>query len=177
MSSEFVSYVQAVFFFAELVYYFFFLYWSPSWSLRMVFDSISSNIVEILSINPSANVFIFGDFNVHKDWFTYSGWTDRSGELCYKFSISHDLTQMVSFPAWTPDCNSHSPALLNLFLSYTSIYSRMAFPPLWNSDHVLVSVSINFPINSKQDPLFHHIAYDYSCADWDGLCYHLRDVP
>ena len=33
-----------------------------------------SNIDEILSINPSANVFIFGDFNSHnKDWLTYSG--------------------------------------------------------------------------------------------------------
>ena len=30
----------------------------------MVFDSISSNIDEVLLINPSANVFIFGDFNV-----------------------------------------------------------------------------------------------------------------
>ena len=25
--------------------------------------------------------------------------------------------------------------------------------------------------------LFHHIAYGYSCADWDSLCDHLRDVP
>ena len=24
---------------------------------------------------------------------------------------------------------------------------------------------------------FHPIAYDYSRADWDGLCDHLRDVP
>ena len=24
---------------------------------------------------------------------------------------------------------------------------------------------------------FHRIAYDYSCADWDCLCDHLRDVP
>ena len=24
---------------------------------------------------------------------------------------------------------------------------------------------------------FHHIAYDSSCADWDGLYDHLRDVP
>ena len=33
-----------------------------------------SNIDEILSINPSANVFVFGDFNIHnKDWVTYSG--------------------------------------------------------------------------------------------------------
>ena len=25
--------------------------------------------------------------------------------------------------------------------------------------------------------LFHRIANDYSHADWDGLCDHLRDVP
>ena len=53
----------------------------------------------------------------------------------------------------------------------------MAFPPLGNSDHVVVSVSIDFPINSKQDALYHRIAYDYSCADWDSLCDHLVDVP
>ena len=62
--------------------YFFFLYRSPSSSLCKVFDPISSNIDEVLSINPSANVFVFGDFNVHhKDWLTYSGGTDRPGEL------------------------------------------------------------------------------------------------
>ena len=44
--------------------YFFFLYWSTSSSLCMVFDSISSNIDKVLLINPSANVFVFGDFNV-----------------------------------------------------------------------------------------------------------------
>ena len=42
------------------------------------FDAISSNIDEVLSINPSANVFVFGDSNVHdKDWLTNSGGTDR----------------------------------------------------------------------------------------------------
>ena len=44
--------------------YFFFLYRSPS-SLSRVFDSISSNIDEVHSINPLAHVFVFGDFNVH----------------------------------------------------------------------------------------------------------------
>ena len=53
----------------------------------------------------------------------------------------------------------------------------MAFPPLENSDHVVVSVSIDFPKNSKQDTSFHRVAYDYSRADWDGFCDHLRDVP
>ena len=28
----------------------------------VVFDSIPSNIDEVVSINPSANVFVFGDF-------------------------------------------------------------------------------------------------------------------
>ena len=59
------------------VSYFSFLYRSPSSALYTVFDSISSNIDEVLSINPSANVFVFGDFNVHhKDWLTYSSGTD-----------------------------------------------------------------------------------------------------
>ena len=41
--------------------------------------------------------------------------------------------------------DSHSPALLDLFISSdASICSTMAFPPLGNSDHV-VSVSIDFP--------------------------------
>ena len=53
----------------------------------------------------------------------------------------------------------------------------MAFAPLGNSDHVVVSVSIDFPTNSQQDAPFHCIAYDYSRADWDGLCDHLRDAP
>ena len=53
----------------------------------------------------------------------------------------------------------------------------MAFPPLGNCCHVVVSVSIDFPINSKQDTLFHCMAYDYSRADWNGLCDHSRDVP
>ena len=86
---------------------------------------------------------------------------------------------MVNFRTWIPDCDSHSTALLDLFLSSdASICSTMAFPPLGNSDHVVVSVSIDFPTtNLQQDAPFHSIAYDYSCADWDGLRDHLRDVP
>ena len=71
-----------------------------------------------------------------------------------------------------------SPVLLDLFLpSDTSICYTIAFSPLGNSDHVVVSVSIDFPVNSKQDAPFHRIAYDYSLADWDGLGDHLADVP
>ena len=97
-------------------------------------------------------------------------------DLGYNFSSSNDLTQMVNFPTRIPDCDSHSPALLDLFLSSdASICSTMAFPPLGNSDHFFASVSIEFPSDSQQDDPFHHIAYDYSRADWDGVCNHLRD--
>ena len=53
----------------------------------------------------------------------------------------------------------------------------MAFPPLGNSDHVVASVSIDFPTNSQRDAPFNGIAYDYSRAGWDGLHDHLRDAP
>ena len=55
---------------------------------------------------------------------------------------------MVSFPTRIPDCDSHSPAVLNLlFSSNASICSAIADPPSGNSDHVLASVSIDFPVN------------------------------
>ena len=83
---------------------------------------------------------------------------------------------MVNFSTLIPDCDSHSPAILDLFISSdTSICSTMAFPPLGNSD-VVVSVSIDIPSNSQWDAPFDHIAYDYSHADWDSLCDHLRGV-
>ena len=79
---------------------------------------------------------------------------------------------MVNFPRRIPDCDSHSPALLDLFLSSDSIIcSTMAI------NHFVVSVSIDFLSNSQRDAPFHRIAYDYSRADWDGLLDHLRDVP
>ena len=53
----------------------------------------------------------------------------------YNFSIVNGHTQMVNFPTRIPDCDSHSPVFLS---SDTSIKSAMAFPPLGNSDHVVV---------------------------------------
>ena len=73
------------------------------------------------------------------------------------------------------------PLTVFLFLilslsSEASVCSTMTFSPLGNADYAVVSVSIGFPVNAKQDALFHYVAYDYSRADWDGLCDHLRDI-
>ena len=119
--------------------YFIFLYQSLSSMLCMIFDSISSNIDEVLLINPSANLFVFGYFNIHhKDWLTYSGVTDSLVNSVIIF-LSQNLTQIVNFPTGIFQCDSHSPALLDLLISSDAIIcSTMAFPPLGNSGHVVV---------------------------------------
>ena len=65
------------------------------------------------------------------------------------------LLRWLNFlPAFLND--SHSLALLDLFLfSDTSISFTMAFPPFGKSDHLVVSVSINFLSNLKWDVPFH----------------------
>ena len=91
------------------------------------------------------------------------------------------LSQMTLLRWLTFLCRSQTVILIALlFLTYFFLLTLvfvMTFPPLGISDHVFVSVSIGFPSNSQQDALFHCMAYDYSCADWDGLCDHVRDVP
>ena len=72
---------------------------------------------------------------------------------------------MVNFPTRIPDCDSHSLALLDLFLSSdTSICSTKVSAPLGNSDNIVVSISIDFTSYSQWDAPFHREP-------------HLRDVP
>ena len=126
------------------VSYFFFLYRSPSSALCMVFDSISSNIDEVLSINPSANFCVFGDFKVnHKDWLTYSGGTDPPSKLCYNFSFSNDLTQMVNFPTGILDCD---PKVLLFWISFFLL--TLVFFLQWLSLHwgILIMFLSQFPL-------------------------------
>ena len=89
----------------------------------------------------------------HKDWLTNSRGTDRPCELCYKFS--NGLTQMVNFLSQIPVCDSHSPIYLDLFTSSDAgVFSSKSFSLLRNSDHVVLSVSIDFPSNSNRDATF-----------------------
>ena len=55
------------------------------------------------------------------------------------------------------------------FLLDASICSTMVFPLLGNSDHLVASVSSDFPSNLQRDSPFHRIAYDYSRADGDSF--------
>ena len=52
---------------------------------------------------------------------------------------------MVNSPTRFRDCDSHIPAILDLFpASGTSIFFTMAFPPLENSSHVVSQLPLTF---------------------------------
>ena len=64
----------------------------------MAFDSVSSNLEGLLLIIQSANVFVFGDFNVHpKDWLTYSGRTDILVNSVITFLSQTTLLRWLTF--------------------------------------------------------------------------------
>ena len=134
------------------------------------FYIISWNIDEVLSINPSANVFVFGDFKVHhQDCLTCCGGTGRLCELVIIF-----LSQMASLILLTLLLRSRTMTLIVLLFRIYLFLLTLVFVLQWlylhwETDHVVISVSIDFLSDSKGYVPFHHIAYDYSRADWNGL--------
>ena len=68
---------------------------------------------------------------------------------CFFYLKWLTVTQMVNCSTQIPDCDCHSPTLLDLFISSdASIYPTMAFLLLGIFDHMDVSVFIGFPSNS-----------------------------
>ena len=68
------------------------------------------------------------------------------------------LSQMILLRWLTFLLVSLAVALLDLFISSdTSICSTMAFHLLANSDHVVVSVSIDFPITNRMPTSSHNL--------------------
>ena len=80
--------------------------------------------------------------------------TDRPGELCYNFSISDDLTQMVYFSTQIPDCDSQSPALLDLFISSDASICSTKVSLNWE---ILIMLLSEYPLT------FHQIHNGMSC--------------
>ena len=82
-------------------------------------------------------------------------------------------------------CQSRSLVLFRVFAavssnidvsSSASVSSTIVFPPLGNSNNVLVLGCNNFSSSLKGDVPFHYTAFDYSRADWDGPRDNLTDA-
>ena len=110
-------------------------------------------------------------FNIHhKDWLNHSGQTGRSGR---------SQTNLLRWLAFLLRSLIVILTVLLFWISFssdTSICSTLAFPALGNSDHVVISVPIAFPLNLQWDAPCHCIAYEYSHTDWDSLHDNWRDA-
>ena len=134
---------------------FFFLYQSSSSSLCTVLYSISSNIDAVLLINPSVNVFIFRDFNIHhKDWLHNSGGTDQPGELCYNFQwkLPSELFQMTLLRWLTFLLGSQTVILIVLLFWIYFFLLMLVFVLQWLSLHweILIILLSQFPLTFHQ---------------------------
>ena len=114
----------------------------------------------------------------HKDWLTYSGGTDRPGELHHNFSISNDPIHMVDFYTKIAGCDCHSRTLLDHFFLLTILFVLQWLTLQWE---ILIMLLSQFPMTCLQTQkgmsLFYRIAYGYSCGGLDGLLDHLRNLP
>ena len=68
-----------------------------------------------ISQTPNEAHSVFGDYNLpHKDWLTYFNKTDRTGELCYNLSISHQgFIQTILMSVNTKNLTSNCVFKLN----------------------------------------------------------------
>ena len=161
--------------------YLFFLYRAPSSQNCSVLDAVSDSIDKALSLHSSANVFVFGDFNVqHRDWLKFSNGTNAAGVSSYNFAIAQSLTQLVDFPTRFSDRQdgNHSSSLLDLFL--TSIPDRCKVnqhSPLGTSDHAVICASADLISTDSHESPTHRTLFSYSRGNWDAFRDFLRDAP
>ena len=135
------------------VCYFFTLYQSLSSSMCAVFDSVSSNIENVLPTNPTVNKFVFVYSNIqHKDWITFSSRTDRPVDLCYIFFSS----QTTLFRLLTIELMSMIVIFKFLLFWIYFFLLNLVYILQWVLLHweiliLLLSASIGFSLNSKGD--------------------------
>ena len=154
------------------VSYFFFF----SFSLG-VFYSVSSNTDQVLSINLSANKFVFGEFNVHhKDWLILVELLDLVNSAIV-FLSQTTLLRWLTFLLGS-QTDSQSLALLNLFISSdASICSTMVFLH-WE---ILIMLFSQFPLTFHQihNGMSHFIAQLMTSLVLTGIVFVIIcwDVP
>ena len=122
--------------------YFFCLYRSPSSSLCTVFDSDSCNIDEVLSINPSANVFVF---DIHcEDWLTY---------LVKLINLGNYLLSQTTLLRWLTFLLRSLTVTLTVLLFWIYLFLlTLAFVLQWFSFHweILIILLHQFPLTFHQ---------------------------
>ena len=146
----------------DSVAYFLFLYWSTFF----VF-------VHGCFCYPLANVFVFTDVKFHhKNWPTYSGGSDRLGELVssvISFLSQTNLLKLLTFllgrlfsQSFTFGFSSYFYPLVLVFIMQCVLFSIENFWPCW-------CLCFHSKLKLKGDSPFHSTAFYVIRTGWDGL--------
>ena len=133
------------------------------------------HLIKVPSINPSANVFVFGDFNVyHKDWLTYSGGNDRLVNSDIIFLSQTALLRWLTFLLGS------KTVILPVLLVWICFFLLMlVFVLQWFSVHweILIMLLSQFPLIFHQihNRIPHFIALLMTILKY--FRDYLRDVP
>ena len=123
--------------------------------------------------SSAVGVIFVGDFNLPDIcWASLIGQSPVSNSFC-DFVYEHNLSQLV-------DCPTHVKGnILDLVLTNSAnMVSNLLVTephPLIPTDHHIVSFNIQYATQSKQSNK-HKYVYDFSKADFDGLCNHLLET-
>lgn len=130
------------------------------------FSAQLSQVTDIsLSLKPTA-LCIAGDFNAKTAEWYHKQKTDSPGKHLYNFSISHNLTQVISQPTY--GLHTDSPSLLDLmFIDKPHLVKHASvLSPI--TDHCPTIVQLQM----RGQPIFKpssSFSWDYDNADFDGL--------
>ena len=129
-------------------------------SLCMVFDFIWLNI-------PSADAYIFGDFDVHhKDWLTLVKLIDLVNSVIIFLSQVTLLRWLTFLLGSLTVTFTILPFWISFF--WCQYFGKSGWSCCFLNFHWL-------SVKLKRGFSFHYIAYNYSCADWNGFCDDLRE--
>ena len=134
--------------FTSLMSYFFFLYWSLSLSLCMVFGSVSSNTDEVLSINPSGNILSFKTLTS----IIRTGLPILAELIDLVNCVIIFLSQMTLL-RWLTFLLGSQTVILIVLLYWISFFLLMLlFVPQWLSLHweILIMLLSQFPLTFHQ---------------------------
>ena len=87
----------------------FFRYRSPSSQDCSLIDVVSDSIDQALSLFPTANIAVFGDFLAHHAECLNSNSTDAAGSLIHNFYFNHSPSLLDSCLVSDPDIRSALP--------------------------------------------------------------------
>jgi Endonuclease-reverse transcriptase len=168
------NYIWAKFIFDKRTIYFCFIYRSPSTSPSdtvIEFDNLSYCINSLIQNDPSSEIVIAGDFNVHNaEWLLHSSNTTEEGRFVELFCSLNNLTQIINEPTRIPDVSGHRAATLDLFLtSNPDIFNVSVDEPLGNSDHCLISTSFSVSSSPNLTEPPKKKVWKFQLANWDKL--------